>query len=119
MPVNVTRPWYLTAFGLGTLLVFLAGIAYLESSLRPLRRGRRRALSYIGCALSLAVTAVGLIDFLTALGHANPTAGGVIVVAVIVALAGVALAETIRRRAVRQSMKHAVKRAQRTLAAAA
>jgi serine/threonine-protein kinase len=119
MPVNVTRAWYLTAFGLGTLLVFLAGIAYLESSLRPLRRGRRRTFSYIGCALSLAVTAVGLIGFLSALGHANPTAGGVIVVAIIVALAGVALAEGVRRNAVRRSMKHAVKRAARTLAAAA
>jgi serine/threonine-protein kinase len=119
MPVDVTRAWYLTAFGLGTLLVLLAGIAYLESSLRPLRRGRRRTFSYIGCALSLAVTATGLIGFLTALGHANPTASGVIVVAIIIALAGVALGETVRRNAVRQSMKHAVKRAARTLAAAA
>jgi serine/threonine-protein kinase len=119
LPVDVTRPWYLTAFGLGSLLVFLAGIAYLESSLRPLRRGRRRTFSYIGSALSLAVAAVGTIGFVTALGHANPTASGVIVVTVVIAAAGIALGETVRRRAVRQGMKHAVKRARRTLAAAA
>jgi serine/threonine-protein kinase len=118
-PAKVDRAWYLTAFGLGSLLVLLAGLAYLESSVRPLRRGRRRISSYIGCALSVAVMAIGLIGFVTALGHANPTTGGVIVSAALAALGGVALAVTLRRAALHKGIRRAVKHAERAYSAPA
>jgi hypothetical protein len=115
-PTTVDRAWYLTAFGLGSLIVLLAGLAYLESSVRPLRRGRRRISSYVGCALSVAVTAIGLIGFATALGHANPTSAGVAVAAGLAAMGGIALAVTLRRAALHKGIRRAVKHAERAYA---
>jgi serine/threonine-protein kinase len=115
-PAKVKRPFFLTAMGIGSLLIILAGIAYLESSIRPLRRGRRRSLSYIGCALSLAVVAVGAAFLLAALGVANPTVPGLIALAAGAALAGGALAEVVRRRSLRKGVKRAIRRAETALA---
>jgi hypothetical protein len=112
-PATIDRAWYLTAFGLGSLVLLLAGLAYLESSVRPLRRGRRRISSFIGCALSVAVMAVGAIAFATALGHANPTTAGVVVAAALAAAGGVALAVTLRRVALHKGIRRAVKHAER------
>jgi serine/threonine-protein kinase len=118
-PAEIDRPFWLTAMGIGSLLVILAGIAYIESSLRPLRRGRRRVTAYIGCAISAALTTVGVIVFLAALGLANPTVPGLVATSVLAALAGVALGETVRRSALRKGVRSAIKRAERSLAAAA
>ncbi|HET9730562.1 MAG TPA: hypothetical protein VFR41_14110, partial [Acidimicrobiia bacterium] len=118
-PVRVDRSWITTAFGIGSLLLLLAALAYLESALRPLRRGRRRIGSLIGAALSGAAGTVGAIGLLTALGHADPTLAGLVATAVIAALAGIALAETVRRNAMRKAMRRAVRKASRTVAVAA
>jgi hypothetical protein len=118
-PADIDRAWYLTAFGLGSLVVLLAGFAYLESSVRPLRRGRRRISSYVGCALSTGVIAVGVIAFLTSLGLANPTTAGVVAAAGFAALGGIALAVTLRRAALHKGIRRAVRHAERAFSASA
>jgi len=118
-PMTATQPWYTTALGLGSILVVLAGFAYLEGALRPLRRGRRRVSAFFGCALSSVVMAVGVVGLLTALGHANPTTPGIVAVAAGAAAAGTAFAVGTRQRAVRKGVKHAVRRATRAYASPA
>src|SRR5436190_6679370 len=44
-PFRSTNPWYLTAMGIGSLLVLLIAAANLESSLKPLLRGRPRRIA--------------------------------------------------------------------------
>jgi serine/threonine-protein kinase len=118
-PAKIATPWYLTVFGVGGVLVILAGFAYLESSLRPLRRARRRILSFAGCAISSAVMGAGVIGFIAATGNANPTRNGGITVLALCAVAGIALGVTVRRAALRRGIKRAVKRAERAYAAPA
>ena len=116
-PARLSPPWYKTVLGIGGLLAILAGFAYLEGSLRAFRRGRRRISAYIGAGLSSAVIAVGVIAIVTASGHANPTAGGIIVAALLSAGAGIALGVGIRRSALRKGAKRAVRRAETAFAA--
>jgi serine/threonine-protein kinase len=111
-PASVTHPWYLTMLGIGGIMVLLAGFAYLESALRPLRRGRRRIVAIIGCGLSSAVMAVGIIGFLAAAGRANPTVAGAVVAALCAGAGGVLLGLGLRRRAVRHGTRRAVQRAE-------
>jgi hypothetical protein len=113
---KVKRPFFLTAMGVGSVLVLLAGFAYFESSIRPLRRGRRRVMSYIGCALSMAVGAVGVAFLLASLGVGNPTVPGLVVLAACAGLAGVALAEAVRRASLRKGVRQAIKRAEKSFA---
>jgi serine/threonine-protein kinase len=117
-PADVDRPWYLTAMGIGSVLVMLAGFAYFESAIRPLRRARRRVAAYVGCAVSSAVFALGLVLLLTSMGRANPTAPGLAAVAALVALSGLALGESVRRAALRKSAQRAIRRAERSFARA-
>jgi hypothetical protein len=115
-PARVARGWYLTAFGVGSLLLLLAGLAYLESGIRPLRRGRRRASSYVACAISAAVAAVGAAGVAAALGRADLTTGGLGALAALSAAGGVSLAEAVRRSALRKGVRRAVRRAERAFA---
>jgi serine/threonine-protein kinase len=117
-PLSVSRGWYLTAFGIGSLLVALAGLAYLESSLRPLRRGRRRVVSFVGCGISAAVLAVGVCEFLAAAGAAWPTGPALVVVGLCCAAAGISFGMALRRAALRKGIRRAVQRAGRAYAAA-
>jgi hypothetical protein len=114
--VVVKGPWYTTAFGIGSLLVVLAGVAYYESSVRPLRRGRRRVMPLAGCAISAAVVGVGVAALVTALGHATPTVAGVALVAGCSGAAGLFFAVALRRRALRRSIRRAVRTAERSYA---
>jgi serine/threonine-protein kinase len=118
-PATVDTPWYLTAYGLGALIIILGGFAYFEGGLNPLRRGRMRIGSMISCALSAAVTAVGISALLSALGHAYPTAGGLMVAAALAAAAGVTFGLAVRRRALRRGARRAVRKAERAAVAAA
>jgi serine/threonine-protein kinase len=118
-PATVDSAWYLTAYGLGALIVILGGFAYFEGGLQPLRRGRMRIGSLISCALSAAVMAVGISAFIAALGHAYPTVGGLIVAAVLAAAAGVTFGLAMRIRALRRGARRAVRRAERAASAAA
>jgi hypothetical protein len=118
-PAKVDSAWYLTAYGLGALIIILGGFAYFEGGLQPLRRGRMRIGSLISCALSAAVTAVGISALLAALGHAYPTVGGLIVAAVLAAAAGVTFGLAVRIRALRRGARRAVRRAERAATAQA
>ena len=115
-PASFQQPWYLTLVGVGSILVILAGFAYLESALRPLRKARRRISSFIGCGISAAVTAVGIAGLVASLGHAQLTASGLIAMAVLAAGAGIALGVAVRRRALHKGVKQAVSRAESALA---
>jgi len=117
-PATVDGKWYLTAFGLGGLILILAGFAYFEGALRPLRRGRMRIASLISCALSAAVTAIGVAAFIAALGHADPTLAGLIVAAALSAAAGVLFGIAVRQRALRAGIRRAVRRAESTVGVA-
>ena len=119
LPASVSQNWYLTAFGIGSLMVILAGLAYLEGALRPLRGGRRRIASFISCALSAAVVSVGVAGLAAATGHADPTVGGLVVAAALAACAGVLFGVAVRRRALRKGVRRAVHRAETALGAAA
>jgi hypothetical protein len=109
---TVDRPFYLAGFGIGSILLLLAGFAYYESSLRPLRRGRRSIAGFVGCALSGAVMAVGVAGVVAASGHLDLTASGLVASALAAAGTGVAVAVAIRRRGLAKGVKRAVKRAQ-------
>jgi len=109
--VKATQPWYSTAEGIAAVLVILAGLAYLEGAIRPLRAGRRRISAFIGAGVATPITAVGVAALLAALGRTDPTSGGLVVVAVVAALGGVVLAFAAYRRGSRLSMRRAVRRA--------
>lgn len=115
-PASLQQPWYLTLVGVGSVLVILAGLAYLESALRPLRKARRRISSFIGCGISAAVTAVGIAGLIASLGHAQLSASGLIAMAVLAAGAGIALGVAVRRRALHKGVRQAVSRAESALA---
>ncbi|HVJ96444.1 MAG TPA: hypothetical protein VNC41_06410, partial [Acidimicrobiia bacterium] len=113
---KVKRPFFLTAMGIGSVLVLLAAFAYFESSIRPLRRGRRRVMAYIGCALSMAVGAAGVALLLASLGVANLTVPGLVVLAVGAGVAGAFLGEVVRRSSLRKGVRQAIKRAEKSFA---
>ena len=118
-PARVSSTWYLTVLGLGGLFVILAGFAYFEGALRPLRRGRLRVSSLIACGLSAAVMLVGGVALATALGWADPTATGLIASAAFAALGGVVFGIAVRRRALRRGVRRAVRRAHAAIGAKA
>jgi len=117
LPATVDTPWYLTAYGLGALIVILGGFAYFEGGLHPLRRGRLRVGSLISCGLSAAVLAVGVAAFLAALGHGYPTVSGLVVAGMLAAAAGVTFGLAMRRRALRRGARRAVRRAEAAVSA--
>jgi hypothetical protein len=117
-PAKVESAWYLTAYGLGALIVILGGFAYFEGGLQPLRRGRLRIGSMISCGLSAAVMAVGIAAFVAALGHAYPTVSGLVAAAVLAAAAGVTFGLAVRIRALRRGARRAVRKAERAVVAA-
>jgi hypothetical protein len=108
---KATQPWYSTVEGIGAILVILAGLAYLEGALRPLRAGRRRLSAFIGATIATPILSVGIVALFAALGHADPDVGGLVVVAILSALAGLALSIAGYRRGRRLSMRRAVRKA--------
>jgi hypothetical protein len=114
VPVEAVQSPYLTApFLLGALLLLLA-YADLETSMKPLRSGHTRIRSYIGAAIWTPVAAVGVLLIAAALGFAEPTIVGIVAVALLSALGGVALVRArigvARRRRVRVAVRRAEKR---------
>jgi hypothetical protein len=57
-PMEATNDWFLTALGIGVLVLLLAVLAYAESNMRPLRKGRRRISRIFGLGLTGAVLGV-------------------------------------------------------------
>ena len=50
-PFRATNPWYLNAMGIGAFLLLLVALANVESSLKPLSRGRAHRGSRVGAGV--------------------------------------------------------------------
>ena len=113
--VQTTQTWYLTVPFIGGVLLLLLGYANLESSLKPLRSGRTRRLSYVGACFAGPPLAAGIVLVVGASGPREPTVPTFAVAALLCAVAGVpsvlARVGVARTRRVRQ----AVRRAERAL----
>ena len=122
-PFRSTSPWYLTAMGIGSLLVLLIAAANLESSLKPLLRGRSRKISVVGGAVWGAVIGGAVVAVSAALSIAEMTVVSLIVTCAFAAAAGVAstfvAAGMGRRRKLRRALKRAEKRVSQRATAAA
>jgi serine/threonine protein kinase len=110
--VVATNSWIATALGIVSLLLVLAGLANLESSLRTLRR-RTSVGSLIGAFIAGAIFAAGLLGVLTAAGKARPTTSGIIAglacTAFAFAFGAHALGLVARRRRVNRALRRAVR----------
>ena len=114
-PAEGQHPWYLTAVGIGAGLVLLAGIANLESSFRPLRRGRRRISAVIGAAISGAMVAAGGVVLAASAGALVATTAALAAACLAGGAATTALAIALLRRARRKRLRAASRRAQQQL----
>jgi hypothetical protein len=113
--VRATQPWYLTGPFIGGVLLLLLGYANLESSLKPLRSGRTRKLSYVGAFLAGPVLGASFVLIAGALGVSEPTLVTGIVVAVLSAASGIPAVQARVGVARRRRVRQAVKRAERAL----
>jgi uncharacterized membrane protein SirB2 len=113
--IDAEQTWYLTMPFVGGLLLILLGAANLESSLKPLRSGRRRILSFVGAFVSGALIGVSVTVLVGALGLTEPTVPNLAVSAALGALGGVAAARARIGVARRRRVRGAVLRAERTL----
>ena len=87
-PVQSTQSSFTTALAVGAVVVALFAIAYLESYLRALRRGRSRIVASVGLPVSAALLAVALVAAAwVVLGH-QPTLTSVVTCAALGAAAG-------------------------------
>jgi hypothetical protein len=111
--VDATQSWYLTVPFVGGLLLLLLALANLESSLKPLRSGHTRVLSFVGAFVSGARAGASLVVLAGPLGFSEPTVAGLIMAGVLGALGGVAAARgrigVARRRRVRRAVRRAEK----------
>lgn len=109
--------WYLTAMGIGSLLILLIAIANLESSVKPLLRGRSRRRSLIGAVVWSTLIGVGTVTLVAALSIAEMTILTLVVVGALSAGAGLAGYHAAvgigRRRRLQQAMKRAARTARK------
>jgi serine/threonine-protein kinase len=115
LAIDATQPWYLSVPFFGGVLVLLLGLANLEASLKPLRSGRPRKLSYVGSFVWGALIGVSLVALSACLGFSEPTVPTAVVVAVLGAVGGVVAARARIGVARRRRVRRAVKRAEKTL----
>jgi hypothetical protein len=113
--VEATQAWYLTLPFIGAALVLLLALANLESSLKPLRSGRSRKLSYVGTFISGALLGVSFVLVSGALGASEPTIPSFGGAAALGAIAGVSSARARIGVARRRRVRKAVKRAEKVL----
>jgi len=113
--IDATQTWYLTGpFVVGVLLLLLA-LANLEGSLKPLRSGHTRKLSYVGAFIWGALGGASLVLLAGALGFSEPTVPTLIVAATLGAIGGAAAARARIGVARRHRVRKAVERAEKTL----
>jgi hypothetical protein len=115
LAIDATQTWFLTVPGIGGILLLLLGYANLESSLKPLRSGRSRRLSYVGALLSGAMLGASLVLVSGALGLREPTVPSLVGTGALGAVAGVAAARARLGIARRRRVRKAVRRAEKTL----
>ena len=87
----------LTAAGAATILLLLFALAYAESFLRSLRKGRRTTSAIVGMAIMGVLVGVAVVSLVWVLGVRSPTIATVVVCAVLGAATGVAAAIAARR----------------------
>jgi hypothetical protein len=112
-PFRATNPWYLTAMGIGSLLVLLIAFANVESSLRPLSRGKPRKRSLVGTAIWGAVIGAAFVALSASLSITEMTWPSVVVAAVFGAAAGVVSCNVALGLGRRRKLRRALKRAER------
>jgi serine/threonine-protein kinase len=113
--VDATQTWYLTGPFVVGLLVLLLALANLESSLKPLRTGHTRKLSYLGAFAWGGLAGVSLVPIAAALGFSEPTVPALFASAALGAAGGTAAARARIGVARRHRVRKAVQRAERTL----
>ena len=113
--IDATQTWYLTVPFVAGVLVLLLALANLESSLKPLRSGRRRIRSYIGSFLWGGLAGVAIVLLSGAAGFDEPTIVAAVITAVVGAFAGAAAARARIGVARRARVRRAVQRAEKTL----
>ncbi|MCZ4588211.1 protein kinase [Rhodococcus opacus] len=91
-PVRTTQPATTTAAAVGLAALALFAVAYLESFLRSLRRGRGRITGILGAAVTAGVLGAVIVGALWILTARPPTTTTVVVCAAVAAGAGVAAA---------------------------
>lgn len=91
-PVRTEQSAITTAVAVGVALVLLFALAYLESYLRNLRRGRGRISATVGVPIVAGVIAVGVIGAAWVLLGSQPTVTTLVVSVTLAVLAGVAAA---------------------------
>lgn len=91
-PVRTTQPATTTAAAVGLAALVLFAIAYLESFLRSLRRGRGRITGIIGATVTAGVLGAAVVGALWILTARPPTTTTVVVCAAVAAGAGAAAA---------------------------
>jgi serine/threonine-protein kinase len=115
LPFRETNPWFLTAMGLASLLVLLIAFANLESSLKPLLRGRRRRMSRVSAPVWGAMIGVGLVLLSASVSISEITLATVIVCAVLGAGMGYTCCSVAAGRGRRRRLRRALKRAERSM----
>ncbi|HEX4868474.1 MAG TPA: serine/threonine-protein kinase [Acidimicrobiales bacterium] len=113
--VDATQSWYLTVPFVGGLLLLLLALANLESSLKPLRSGHSRVLSFVGACVSGALAGASLAVLAGPLGFSEPTLASLVAAAAFGALGGVAAARARIGVARRRRVRRAVRRAEKSL----
>jgi serine/threonine-protein kinase len=113
--IQASQTWYLTLPFAAAALAVLLSFANLESSLKPLRSGRSRRLSYVGALLSGAMLGASLVLVSGALGLREPTVPSLVGTGALGAVAGVAAARARLGIARRRRVRKAVRRAEKTL----
>lgn len=88
---DVENAWFKTGLGLATVLLGLAGFAYLESGLRNLRSNRPSVGGYVSCASGGVMLAVGLVLANAVFRSVHVGLPTVILTAVVVAVAALVL----------------------------
>lgn len=102
--------------GLLPFLLFLFVLAYAESLMRSLRRGKRLVSSVIGLTIIGALIGVDVVGLVWVLAHRQPTITGVIVCAILGAASGFAAGLGGSRVGRQRRYKRAQRRERRTLA---
>jgi hypothetical protein len=115
LPVRATQDWWFTAPAVGGALLLLLGLANLEQSLKPLRSGRMRRLSFVGASLSGAILGLGVVLLAAAVGGSEPAVPGVVATALLAAGAGAAGVPARVGLARRRRVRRAVRRAEKAL----
>jgi serine/threonine-protein kinase len=112
---RVTNPWFLTAMGLTAVLLLLISFANLETSLKPLLRGRPHRRSRFTASVWGATIGAGFVLLSAALGIAQMTIASVIVCALLGAAAGYVSCDVAAGIGRRRKLRRALRRAERTM----